>query len=92
MPKRPLPRKVHDSSTPTVVPSHPAALGVLGDRDGWDAAPGGNGWRHAELDVTVVQVSTYAFDVVTATGTRRATSATGALCIIDQLLAARAAV
>lgn len=91
MSSRSLPRKIHDSSTPTVIPSHPDVLGILGDRDGWDAAPGGNGWRHAELDVTVTQVGTYAFDVTTATGVRRATSATGALCIVDQLIAARAA-
>lgn len=91
MARHSLPRKVHDASAPTVIPSHPDVLGVLGDREGWDAAPGGNGWKHAELDVTVVQVSTYAFDVITATGIRRATSATGALCIVDQVVAAKAA-
>lgn len=89
---RSLPRKVHDSTKPTVVPSHPDALACLGDRDGWDATPGGNGWTHTKLDVTVVRNSTYEFEVRHAGGNRYATSATGALCIVDQIIAARAAV
>lgn len=76
---------------PAMVPSHPAVLGSLGDRDGWDAAPGGNGWTHKGYGITVVQAGTYVFEISTPTGPRRATSATGALCIIDQVIAAQAA-
>lgn len=62
-------------------------LASLGDRDGWTAAPGGNGWRNDALDVTVRQVTSSRFTVEHAGAIRELTSATGALCVVDQIAA-----
>lgn len=62
-------------------------LASLGERDGWAAAPSGNGWQHKTLDITARQLASNRYTIEHDGHTREATSATGALCIVDQITA-----